>query len=184
MVGLASIVAGPAVALHAQEKVNAEGAIVKGFLDRVNEYLELHEEAAEGIPDLKPTDEPSKLEAYQAALTARIKIARKNAKPGDIFGDATPLFRKVIRTDAADRTKSEKRSTAESVPKREQLRINVPYPEKVPVATMPPLMLGEFPRLPDGIEYRLTGNDLVLYDTKANLIVDFIQGAGAPIVGK
>jgi hypothetical protein len=181
---LGILAATASTSLLAQEKVNPKGVVVKGFLDRVDTYLEIHKEAAEGIPDLRPTDEPSKLEAYQAALTARIKLARKDAKPGDIFGDATPLFRSVIRTDAADRTKNQKRSTAESVPNREPLRVNTPYPEKVPVATMPPLMLGEFPRLPDGLEYRLMGDDLVLYDTKANLIVDFIRGAGTPIVGK
>ncbi len=31
--------------------------------------------------------------------------------------------------------------------------------------------------LPEGLEYRFMGNDLVLRDTKANLIADFINNA-------
>jgi hypothetical protein len=38
-------------------------------------------------------------------------------------------------------------------------------------------LLDALPRLPEGLEYRFMGNDLILRDTKANLIVDFINNA-------
>ena len=42
---------------------------------------------------------------------------------------------------------------------------------------MPPLILDALPRLPEGLEYRFMGNDLILRDTQANLIADVVNGA-------
>jgi hypothetical protein len=168
----------------AQEKVNPHGAQVKAFLERADDYVKLQKKAADGLPKQSTTDEPSKLEAYQAALSARMKLARPGAKPGDIFGDATPMFRSIIRADAADRTRKEARNASKDVPKRKPLRVNETYPETAPVATVPPLLLGELPPLPEGLEYRLMGDDLILRDTKANLVADFIRGAAAPMTEK
>ena len=39
------------------------------------------------------------------------------------------------------------------------------------------------PRLPDGLEYRFMGRDLVLRDQASNLIIDFVPGA-VPVVKK
>jgi hypothetical protein len=167
-----------------QDKVNPHGAQVKAFLERANDYVELQKKAADGVPKQSTTDDPSKLEAYQAALSARMKLLRPAAKPGDIFGEATAMFRSIIRTDAAERTRKEARNAAKDVPKRKPLRVNETYPETAPVATVPPLLLGELPPLPDGLEYRLMGDDLILRDTKANLVADFIHGAAAPITEK
>ena len=50
-------------------------------------------------------------------------------------------------------------------------------PEKAALATVPPLILVNLPRLPDGLEYRFMGRDLILRDRDANLIVDFVSGA-------
>ena len=83
------------VSLAAQEKrdagapaVNPKAAAVKGFLDRVNEYVGLQKKVDNGLPKLSGDDDPSKIEAHQAAMAARIKMARASAKRGDIFGSA------------------------------------------------------------------------------------------------
>ena len=55
--------------------------------------------------------------------------------------------------------------------------VNTAYPEKAPLATVPPLILVNLPRLPDGLEYRFMGRDLVLRDQPSNLIIDFVPGA-------
>jgi hypothetical protein len=44
---------------------------------------------------------------------------------------------------------------------------------------MPPTLLAVLPELPKGLEYRLIGKTLILYDADASLIVDFIPNAGA-----
>jgi hypothetical protein len=168
----------------AADDVNATGAAVKAFMDRVKEYTALQKKAENGLPKLTGDDNPSKIEANQAAVAARIKLARPGAKPGELFGDAAPMFKAIIRKDAKFRTARDSRAAMEEVPKYDPPKVNAPYPEKAPLATVPPLLLDQFPRLPEGLEYRFMGNDLILRDVKANLIADFINEAIAPISKK
>jgi hypothetical protein len=155
--------------------VNPRAALMKAFVDRVHAYVELQKKAEEGIPDLSGDENPSMIEAHQAAMAARMKILRPGAKRGDLFGDADAIFREALRQDAAARRQRGVKAAAEEVPKYEPPRVNVAYPETQPLATVPPLLLSQFPRLPEGMEYRFLGNDLILRDTKANLVADFIN---------
>jgi hypothetical protein len=184
LIGCAALLALLAVApAGAQEKrdvdpkANPSAAAIKGFLDRVNEYIALQKKVDDGLPKLSGDDDPSKIEAHQAAMAARIKIARASARRGDIFGSAEPVLMAVIRQDAHLRTIGEARAAMEEVPKVDPPKVNVAYPEKAPLATVPPLLLDALPRLPEGLEYRFMGNDLTLRDTRANLIADFINNA-------
>jgi hypothetical protein len=173
----APVGAGQAPKGTAGEKVNPNAAAIKGFLDRTNDYVALQKKVDDGLPKLTGDEDPSKIEAHQAAMAARIKIARANAKPGDLFGDIAPIVKSVIREDAHLRKLRDSRAAMEEVPKFDPPRINAAYPEKLPLATVPPLILDALPRLPEGLEYRFMGNDLILRDTKANLVADFINGA-------
>ena len=157
--------------------VNQNAAAIKGFIDRVKEYVDLQKKVDDGLPKLSGKEDPSKIEAHQAAMAARIKMTRAKAKRGDIFGSAEPVLMTVIREDANLRTLREARAAMEEVPKFDPPAVNTPYPEKAALATVPPLLLDALPRLPEGIEYRFMGNDLILRDTKANLIADFINNA-------
>ena len=161
----------------AGKTVNPRAATIKGFLDRVDAYIELREKAADGIPKLSGNDDPSRIEAHQAALAARIRLARPHAKAGDIFGDAAPVFHNVIREDTSLRTRRDTKASLEEVPKHDPPKVNTSYPEKTPVATVPPLILDALPRLPDGLEYRFMGKDLILRDEQANLIIDILNSA-------
>ena len=158
-------------------KTNATGATVKGFLDRVNAYLELQKKAEDGLPKLSKDEDPSKIEAHQAALAGRLKLARQHARPGDLFGDAAPLFKSVMRDDRAMRSLRDAWAAMEEVPKFDPPKVNAAYPEKLPLATVPPLILDQLPPLPEGLEYRFMGSHLILRDVKANLIADFIDNA-------
>jgi hypothetical protein len=55
--------------------------------------------------------------------------------------------------------------------------INGTYPEGEPFSTMPANILAVLPRLPDDIQYRFLGRHLILYDTRASLILDRIPYA-------
>jgi hypothetical protein len=169
----------------AQERnvVNPNAAAIKGFTDRVNEYAALQKKVGDGLPKLNGKDDPSKIEAHQAAMAARIKMARAAAKRGDLFGSAEPVLMAVIREDANLRSLREARAAMEEVPKVDPPAVNTAYPEKAALATVPPLLLDALPRLPEGLEYRFMGNDLILRDTKANVIADFINNA-APMAVK
>jgi hypothetical protein len=58
-----------------------------------------------------------------------------------------------------------------------QLQINQSYPENVPLQSTPPTLLLNLPQLPDGLEYRILGRELVLRDGNANIIVDYVPNA-------
>ena len=177
------MVATPGVSQERVAGVNPKAAAIKAFSDRVNEYAALQKKVDDGLPKLSGKDDPSKIEAHQAAMAGRIKIAREAAKRGDIFGSAEPVLMAVIREDANLRSLREARAAMEEVPKFDPPAVNTAYPEKAALATVPPLLLDALPRLPEGLEYRFMGNDLILRDTKANLIADFINNA-APTAAK
>jgi hypothetical protein len=177
------MVAGSAIAQERDAGVNPKAAALKGFLDRVNAYVALQKKVDDGLPKLSGKDDPSKIEAHQAAMAGRIKMARASAKRGDIFGSAEPVLMAVIREDANLRSLREARAAMEEVPKFDPPAVNTAYPEKAALATVPPLLLDALPKLPEGLEYRFMGNDMVLRDTKANLVADFLNNA-VPIAAK
>jgi hypothetical protein len=177
------MVATSAVAQERRAGVNPKAAAIKGFVDRVNDYVALQKKVDDGLPKLSGKDDPSKIEAHKAAMAARIKMARATAKRGDLFGSAEPVLMAVIREDANLRSLREARAAMEEVPKVDPPAVNTAYPEKAALATVPPLLLDALPRLPEGLEYRFMGNDLILRDTKGNLIADFINNA-APTAAK
>jgi len=163
--------------------VNPKALAVKEFTDRVKEYVAFQEKLDKAQPALKPTEDPAEVEAHKKTLAAAIRKARMTAKPGDIFGDASPIIRDFVLQDSKDRTSRDAYATMLEVPKQQPPAVNAEYPEKAPLATVPPLLLKKLPPLIDGLEYRFMGRDLIILDRKANLIVDFLREA-VPIIGK
>jgi len=47
----------------------------------------------------------------------------------------------------------------------------------VALQSTPPTLLLNLPELPKGLEYRILGRELVLRDTDANIVVDYIPNA-------
>jgi hypothetical protein len=64
---------------------------------------------------------------------------------------------------------------AEDNPAGTPVRINGRYPGAVPMSTMPPDILAALPQLPEELEYRFVGDRLILLDTKAHVIVDYVD---------
>src|SRR3954469_24496173 len=97
---------GTLAAASAQESATAErdGAL-KAFNQRVDAYLELKKKMHTDLPKPKPGDRATtgQAETTEDTLAARIQIARKDAKPGDIFGDASRYFKQIIQHDAQTR---------------------------------------------------------------------------------
>jgi len=149
----------------------------KEFLDRVQGYAQLHKSAEATLPSLKSTDLPEMIAAHEQALARKIREARPNAQPGDIFTDkAREAFRPAVREAfQGSRGRHARATIRQGEPLKElNLRVNQVYPKGVPFTTVPPTLLLKLPKLPDEVGYRIVGRDLVLIDTKANLIVDFI----------
>lgn len=152
---------------------------LKGFTDRVKAYADQKKRLQGGLPQAKPGDKAAtgKAEQVEDTLAARIKIARRTAKPGEVFADAAPYFKQIIERDAETRGIRDAYAAMQEVPAQSPPAVNAIYPEKAGLATVPPLILVNLPRLPDGLEYRFMGRDLILRDREANIIVDFVPGA-------
>ena len=159
-------------------KKTKEAPEYKEFLNRVQEYVRLHKSIESTLPPLKPTDVPELITAHEQALARKIREARPNAKPGDIFNeDAAEAFRKAARHELHGTAGQQARKTlrqGEPV-KQTPLEINQAYPDGLPFTTVPPSLLLKFPKLPPELAYRIVGRDLVLMDVKASLVIDLIK---------
>jgi hypothetical protein len=165
------------VGLSAGQRENEKPEALKGFSDRVKGYIDLQKKAESGLPSFKETDQPAKIDAHKAALASAIRAARANARPDDIFKGASEQFRAIINQDARERSARDALAALREVPKLIAPRVNATYPEQAALATVPPLILKRLPLLPEGLEYRFMGRDLILRDVKSNLIVDFVRDA-------
>jgi len=151
------------------------GGIGADFSMRVQSYVALRTELERGLPALRVTDDPVEIRRAERALAERIRLARARAKQGDIFTPAIAAeFRKaLLLTTNADTWVD----LMEDNPGGRGIRINGTYPEREAVSTVPPDVLAALPSLPDDIEYRFTGRDLILFDTRASLIIDRVPAA-------
>lgn len=176
---LAAMLMAPARLVPAQDaSTAAREEALTSFSARLNDYLALKKSLDRGVPDVKPGDKDTgKTEQVQQTLAMRIQVARKDAKPGDIFGSQGTLIKRTIERDTQTRGVRDAFNTMQEVPAQSPPAVNAVYPEKAALATVPALILVNLPRLPDGLEYRFMGRDLILRDREANVIVDFIPGA-------
>lgn len=172
-----------AVLLSGQQRVNPQAEAMARFSERVNAYLALQKKVEGTLSAQKETNDPQRIKAHVTSLANGIRAARADAKPGDLFDGAAEQFRKVIREDARDRSVRDAFASMQEVPRKTRPRVNADYPETAALATVPPLILSRLQRLPDGVEYRFMGRDLILRDTNANVIVDVLREA-VPTVGR
>ena len=163
--------------MAAGQRVNPQALAIKGFSDRVQQYISLQKKVESSLPKQSTTNDPAQIDVHRKALAQAIRVARQDAKPGDVFGDAGQQIREIMRRDAHDRTIRDAFAAMEEVPKQTRPAVNAEYPEKASLATVPPLILARLPRLPAGIEYRFMGRDLILRDANSNLIVDLLRDA-------
>lgn len=165
--------------VKAQGEVNRQAAVLADFQKRVQQYVDARGEIDGGRAELKETNDPAKIKDAQTKLAERIRAARPNAKPGDIF---TPEIRQAFRRLMYPELKgAEGRETKSEIeadgPQTITLKVNAPYPEGAPLPTVPPNILASLPQLPEDLEYRIVDRHLLLRDVEANLIIDFIPNA-------
>lgn len=149
------------------------------FLAGVKTFAKLRDTLRAEVPPLHGKDQPEQIQKHRQFLAERIQEARKDAKAGDIFTeDAQKEFRIIMqKAFSGKHARSTSRTIAQGNPVDLHLQINQPYPEQVPVTTMPVGLLQRFPKLPKGLEYRIVGNDLILLDLESRLVIDIFRGA-------
>ena len=149
------------------------------FQKQVEGYLKVRKMVTDQLPKLKPTPSAEELAARATALTLNLAKARAGASQGAIFTpEVATEFRRLgkLALDGGDGKRVHK-SLARAEPVKGTVHVNDVYPPAVPLQSMPPTLLMGLPKLPMELEYRLVGRTLVLRDSEANLIVDFLPEA-------
>lgn len=158
-----------------------EAAALADFNARVKAYVALRDKADNGAPALAKSSDPAKIKAAQDALAERIRTARAGTKRGNIF---TPEIQRMFLVWLRPPLKgADGAATKETIehdnPGKLALTINGRYPDEAPLSTVPVNVLASLPQLPSSLdlEYRFVSKHLILRDTRANLIIDFIANA-------
>ena len=165
---------------------------LRKFQHEVEEYVELRQSALKQIPPMNAKSTPAEIEAHQKALTQAIIAYRKGAKQGEIFKPevAAAIRRMLHREFASSQGPELLKEIKQGNPKVEgnptpkdpskdvkvpvTIAVNALYPESAPFSSVPPSLLLKFPLLPDQVRYRFIGRTLILRDTDANVILDYI----------
>jgi len=158
------------------QPVNEDAKALAGFLDRVNQYVALHMKLENTLPKLSKESTPQQVDSHQRQFAKLIQDARKDAKQGDIFTpESQAVVKKLIsRIFSGPDGASLKASIMDENPGVPNLKVNARYPDEIPVSTIPPQLLQGLPKLPEEMEYRFVGNNLILMDTHAHIIADYV----------
>ena len=149
------------------------------FLRKVDAYVRLHRQVEIGLPRRAVTEDLEALLAPKRAMALAMSKARVDASPGDVFTPEVAAYFRVttaraLRESGIDDFLAivEEDNDVHVVP-----AVNGDYPAGASLSFMPPCVLARLPPLPEELEYRFLGRDLVLVDLHAGLIVDFIPRA-------
>ena len=150
--------------------------------DRLKAYVDLHLKMESSLPKLPEEATPQEIDKNQRTLQTLMQQARKDAKPGDLFTPAAqPVIKRLLATVFGGPEGKELKASIMDEnpvdPVKLNLAVNSRYPDTVPLTTIPPQVLQTLPKLSEDLEYRFIGDWLILLDTHAHIIADFIEDA-------
>jgi hypothetical protein len=134
------------------------------------------------LPALPKEATPQQIDGNQRALEQLVRKERAGAKQGEIFtAEARPVILRLLATVfGGPDGKNLKASIMDENPVdplKLKVAVNARYPDTVPLTTIPPEVLQTLPKLTEDLEYRFVGDWLILLDTHAHVIADYIPDA-------
>ena len=181
----------PKPSLVPPQTVEMDNETLEKFAEEVQEYVQLRRSV---LTHIKPAvaSNAEELSARQRALTQAIVAYRKGKKRGNIFKKSVEeairrtLQREFTGPNGAALMKELKSGnprvegnprpqnpTQETMPPI-TVAVNAVYPDASPFSSVPSTLLLKLPQLPEEVRYRFVGRALILRDTEANVILDFI----------
>ncbi len=175
--------------------VDMDARVLAKFQHEIEEYRELHQELVHGIPNVSPNATAEQIAAHRDKMRKGIQAERRNAKQGEIFKPSVEAaFRRIIARELAGPEREQVvkeikqgNPTVENVPNQAnptrehtevvRVAVNATYNDHAPFSSMSPTLLLKLPQLPEEVRYQFVGRDLILRDTEANVILDFIRDA-------
>ena len=156
-------------------RAEVQAGTVTDFTNRVDAYSELRRRLESRLPVVTVTDDVDQIRRGRRALARAIRVARPGAMQGEFFTAATRAHFQLVLALIMDA-----RMWAvimDENPGAFEHDIDGAYPDGKTFATMPGLLLAQLPGLPDDIQYRFVGRHLILYDVRANTIIDRMPDA-------
>jgi hypothetical protein len=185
---LCAIVAFPALAA-AQTPANPDPAkpdftiVVQGTFDpetladfnrRVEDYAALRSRMEVGLPPLVVTTNADDIERFEYRLAERIRHARGRRR-GQLFAPAMEgQVKRMLQVQADSATVD---AIMDDGPGEFDVHVNDTYSKRRALGTMPPKLLLILPDLVPDLQYRFVGRHLIIFDPRANIIVDEIPYA-------
>lgn len=162
-----------------QAPVNPDSRLIDDFNKRIDDYMKTRNTVKSKMPALKPTNSPSDIKKHEQEFRHRLHEAREHQPQGSIFtAEISDYLRRRIETAMQGGEKKRvHQSLARSEPIKAVVRVNEPYPASVPLQSMPATLLLNLPKVPKEIDYRLVGQQLILRDVEANLVIDVFPNA-------
>ena len=173
--------------------VKMDSELLDEFYEEIQEYVRLRHAAVDVVPPLPADASAEDIAVRQKALTNAIVTYRRRARQGEIFEpEIEAAFRRLFKEafaspDGAALMDSIRQGnpSVEGVPnpgdpstdtrKGVRLGVNVVYPDDAPFSSVPPTLLLRIPALPAEVRYSFVGRALIIRDTEANVILDFIR---------
>jgi hypothetical protein len=167
------------------QDVNPQALALREFGERTRAYSALRDKLASEVAPASSEATPEQIARHQEQLAAAIRQARKDARQGDIFTPpVVPQFRTIIRRDLQSRDIRDALALMQEVPLTLTLHVNASWPAEAQRPSMPARLLANLYPLPEGLEYRFIDRHLVLLDSEANVMVDYILDVVPSVVRK
>ena len=144
------------------------------FNRRVQDYAALRSRLEVGLPPLVVTTNADDIETFEHRLTERLRRAR-GSRRGQLFIPAMEGQLKRMMEARADAVTVQ--AIMDDNPGEFDVDVNDTYSKKYALGTMPPKLLLLLPDLAPDLQYRFVGRHLIVYDVRANMIVDEIPYA-------
>ena len=198
----ASCATAPQPSLVPPQMVDMDAETLHQFQEGIREYLGLRESVLKGILRTRAEATPEQLAAHKQPLTDAIIAHRRAARRGKIF--KPPVEAAIRRTlerefsgpNGAALIAAIKQGNpkAEGNPRPQDptkqvmtpvvVAVNRVYPDAASSSSVPPSLLLRLPLLPEAVRYGFVGRTLILRDSEANVILDFVPdvvpGASIP----
>jgi hypothetical protein len=175
-------------AARVEKKVNEAKKKSKEEKDETEAFREFKEELADyealhrkELGRLGSLDEAARPKALAAAIVAK----RSHARQGDVLVPEVQPFlkRRIAEQLKGPDTQAARKAVTEGNPGHDEdappvaVKINAVYPRGATRSTVPPSVLLTLPTLPECLQYLFVDRDLVLVDSVAQIIVDFLPAA-------
>lgn len=160
----------------AQESAQSSESVA-AFVTSINDYVAMHRRLEKMTGPITLDSSVDSINRSIQALAAAIRVERPYATQGALF---TPALAHALRARVSDALLDHGLTFADIIASEPAAgargfvpKVNATFPW-ILAAPMVPCVVEALPRLPSELQYRIVGNDLVLIDVHASLIVDVL----------